>query len=188
MNELTNQIQQIMLPKAALIAYECKTNNYSRSQNYLELRPINEKGRMGAGIPVTYDFMNSLMESYSESMNGIPHGRVPKKHALVRPKKRERKVHLVQPAAGEGDVFQEGSEHLRRDFQYAGNHLCGGARAPECPCLQRKSTRRQYETLPGTLFQRDRLQCLSGIFFTGKATGDGFLWTSGVLGKAFLAQ
>lgn len=67
-----------MLPKAALIAYECKTNEYSRSQSYLELRPINEKGRMGAGIPVTYEFMNSLMESYSESMNGIPHGRIPR--------------------------------------------------------------------------------------------------------------
>ena len=77
MNELTNQIRQIMVPKAALIAYECRNNNYSCSQNYLELHPINEKGRMGAGIPVTYDFMNSLVESYTESMNGIPHGRVP---------------------------------------------------------------------------------------------------------------
>lgn len=67
-----------MLPKAALIAYECKTDEYSRSQNYLELRPINEKGRMEAGIPVTYEFMNSLMESYSENMNGIPHGCIPK--------------------------------------------------------------------------------------------------------------
>lgn len=77
MNELTNQIQQIMLPKAALIAYECQGNGYSQPRNYLELRPINEKGRMGAGIPVTYEFMNSLVESYTESMNGIPHGRIP---------------------------------------------------------------------------------------------------------------
>lgn len=77
MNELTNQIRQIMVPKAALIAYEYESGNYSRSQNYLELRPINEKGRMGAGIPVTYKFMNSLVESYTESMNGIPHGHIP---------------------------------------------------------------------------------------------------------------
>lgn len=100
MNELTNQIQQIMLPKAALIAYECKTNNYSRSQNYLELRPINEKGRMGAGIPVTYNFMNSLMESYSESMNGIPHGRVPKNMLWCDPRKgNERYIWYNPPQA-----------------------------------------------------------------------------------------
>lgn len=77
MNELTNHIQQIMIPKAALIAYECKLDNYSRGQNYLELRPINKEGRMGAGIPVTYKFMNTLLESYSEEMSGIPHGRMP---------------------------------------------------------------------------------------------------------------
>lgn len=77
MNELTNHIQQIMLPKAALIAYEYQGNDYTQPQTYLELRPVNEKGRMGAGIPVTYDFMNSLVESYTESMSGIPHGRIP---------------------------------------------------------------------------------------------------------------
>lgn len=66
-----------MLPKATLIAYECKLDHYSRGQNYLELRPINEQGRMGAGIPVTYEFMNSLLESYTEEMSGVPHGRIP---------------------------------------------------------------------------------------------------------------
>lgn len=66
-----------MLPKAALIAYECKLDHYSRGQNYLELRPINEQGRMGAGIPVTYEFMNTLLESYTEEMSGVPHGRIP---------------------------------------------------------------------------------------------------------------
>ena len=45
MNEMTKQIQQIMYPKAALIAYECETADFSRPQNYLELRPINERGR-----------------------------------------------------------------------------------------------------------------------------------------------
>ena len=38
MNEMTKQIQQIMYPKAALIAYECETADFSRPQNYLELR------------------------------------------------------------------------------------------------------------------------------------------------------
>lgn len=77
MNELSKKIQQTMIPKAALIAYECDTIDYSQSLNYLELRPINAKGQMGAGIPVTYQFMNSLVESYTESMNEIPHGHIP---------------------------------------------------------------------------------------------------------------
>lgn len=70
-------MQQVMLPKAALIAYEYKSDHYSKEQNYLELRPINEQGRMGAGIPVTYEFMNTLLESYTEEMSGVPHGRMP---------------------------------------------------------------------------------------------------------------
>ena len=63
MNELTRKIHGIFRPKAALIAYECG-EGYSRD-SYLELRPINENGRMGAAVPVSYDFMNALVENYS---------------------------------------------------------------------------------------------------------------------------
>ena len=52
MNELTRKIHGIFRPKAALIAYECG-EGYSRDC-YLELRPINENGRMGAAVPVSY--------------------------------------------------------------------------------------------------------------------------------------
>mgnify|MGYP000170473998 CR=1 FL=1 len=76
MNELTKHIQQILVPKAALIAYEYKPDSYSAEQHYLELRPINKEGKMGAGIPVTYKFMNILLESYTEQMSGVPHGRI----------------------------------------------------------------------------------------------------------------
>lgn len=53
MNELTKQLQEIMVPKAALIAYEYQEGHYASGSHYLELRPINKKGRMEAGIPVT---------------------------------------------------------------------------------------------------------------------------------------
>ena len=62
MNELTKQLQEIMVPKAALIAYEYQEGHYASGSHYLELRPINKKGRMEAGIPVTYEFMDSLVE------------------------------------------------------------------------------------------------------------------------------
>lgn len=77
MNELTRQIQGIMIPQAALIAYELQNEVYAKESYYLELRPIDGKGRIRAAVPVTYEFMNALTESFSVEMNGIPHGRIP---------------------------------------------------------------------------------------------------------------
>ena len=71
MNELTKKMQEIMVPKAALIAYEYRESAYATGKNYLELRPINKAGRMEAGIPVTYEFMNALVESYSDGNRRI---------------------------------------------------------------------------------------------------------------------
>ena len=65
MNELTNKLQQVMVPKAALIAYEYRENRYGNGMHYLELHPINDRGRMEAAMPVTYEFMDSLVESYT---------------------------------------------------------------------------------------------------------------------------
>ena len=53
MNELTNKLQQVMVPKAALIAYEYRENRYGNGMHYLELHPINDRGRMEAAMPVT---------------------------------------------------------------------------------------------------------------------------------------
>lgn len=75
MNELTQKIKTVFTPKAALIAYE-----YGRNYNkeyYLELHPINEKGKMGAGIPVTREFMNEIASSYSDTTSQMPHGILP---------------------------------------------------------------------------------------------------------------
>ena len=44
MNELTKKMQEIMVPKAALIAYEYRESTYTTGKNYLELRPINQAG------------------------------------------------------------------------------------------------------------------------------------------------
>ena len=54
MNELTKQLQEIMVPKAALIAYEYQEGHYASGSHYLELRPINKKGRMEAGLSLIH--------------------------------------------------------------------------------------------------------------------------------------
>lgn len=75
MNKLTEKIRTVFTPKAALIAYEYGERHDKK--HYLELRPINEKGKMGVGQPVTHEFMNEIASSYSETMSGIPHGTIP---------------------------------------------------------------------------------------------------------------
>ena len=53
MNELTKKLQLVMVPKAALIAYEYSDGSYGHGTYYLELTPIKDRGRMDAAIPVT---------------------------------------------------------------------------------------------------------------------------------------
>lgn len=45
---------------------------------------------MGAGMPVTYEFMNALMESYTEEMSGIPAGVLPENLLACNPRKDRR--------------------------------------------------------------------------------------------------
>lgn len=74
MNKITTQITAMMQPKAALIAYE----NSQEKSYFLELRTIDDNGKMSGGMPVTYDFMNSIAENFSQVHNGTPYGILPK--------------------------------------------------------------------------------------------------------------
>lgn len=81
-----------MVPKAAIIAYKYEDRRNSDTKYFIELRPIGKSGQMGAGIPVTYEFMNTLLESYTEEMSGIPAGRVPENMLACNPKKDRRNI------------------------------------------------------------------------------------------------
>ena len=72
-NKLTKQINTMLQPRAALIAYS--TNGDDRY--FLELRSIDNEGTMSEGFPVTVEFMNELVKGYSERHSSTPHGRVP---------------------------------------------------------------------------------------------------------------
>lgn len=78
MNELTTKLQEIMVPKAALIAYAYDSGPYNSHDKYhLELRPITPDGRMGAAVPVSHEFIGALADNYSAEVCRIPYGRVP---------------------------------------------------------------------------------------------------------------
>lgn len=112
MNELTRQMQEIMVPKAALIAYEYREGAYMNGKSYLELRPINGSGKMEAGIPVTYEFMNSLVDSYSDERQSIPHGRLPSNMLWCDPRKGHEKYIWYNPP-GKRQMFFKESLNIR---------------------------------------------------------------------------
>lgn len=73
MNKLTEEINTLIHPRAALIAYSSDNNN----GYFLELRAIGKDGKMGEAMPVTFDFMNDIASNYSEAHCGTPFGSIP---------------------------------------------------------------------------------------------------------------
>lgn len=97
MNNLTNDMKKIMTPKAAIIAYQYDDRIKNNCRYFLEMRPIGKSGLMGAGIPVTYEFMNTLMESYTEEMSIVPAGRIPQNMLACNPRKGQERYIWYNP-------------------------------------------------------------------------------------------
>ena len=144
MNELTQNIQKMMVPKAAIIAYKYEDRRNSDTRYFIELRPIGKSGQMGAGIPVTYEFMNTLLESYTEEMSGIPAGRVPENMLACNPRKGQEEylpgiVYHVKN--GSMDVFAfKGKRPMETTplfrapfFNVTGSSVCLGSSSLEKP-------------------------------------------------------
>jgi len=74
-NKLTEEILSMLTPKAALIAYENDTD--LGDKYFLEMRPICEGGAMGAGMPVTYEFLREIAENYAGKNTTTPSGIIP---------------------------------------------------------------------------------------------------------------
>lgn len=72
MNKLTQTIDALLVPKAALIVYEDKFNN-----RFLELRGINKDGKMEEAVPVSVKFLENLAENFLKENSSYPHGILP---------------------------------------------------------------------------------------------------------------
>lgn len=72
-NKLTKEINDILHPRVALIAYTSREGE----SFFVEAREIDGKGKMGEGVPVTVEFMNELVRGYSEYHGNTPYGRIP---------------------------------------------------------------------------------------------------------------
>lgn len=71
MNNTTRLITTSLQPKAALIVYADDNEN-----SFIELREIDNKGKMKEAIPVSLDFLNCIAE-FSKDYSFIPHGILP---------------------------------------------------------------------------------------------------------------
>ena len=74
-NKLTEELLSGLVPQMALIAY--KGEGGMQGNYYLEARRIHYDGKMGEGVPVTYQFMEEIAENYTEAHTGTPFGAVP---------------------------------------------------------------------------------------------------------------
>jgi PRTRC genetic system protein B len=74
-NVLTAEILSMLVPKVALIAYENQTDHGDK--HFLEMRAIGEDGTMGAGVPVTYEFLREIAENYTGVNTVTPSGMIP---------------------------------------------------------------------------------------------------------------
>ena len=183
MNELTQNIQKMMVPKAAIIAYKYEDRRNSDTKYFIELRPIGKSGQMGAGIPVTYEFMNTLLESYTEEMSGIPAGRVPENMLACNPKKGQEEYIWYNPP-GKRQMFF----HKDLNIQDGMFNLPGIVYHVKSVRLQGKTSGGDDSAVPCPVLQRDRFKCLPWQQFFGKATESDFPFPAGILGKTVLAD
>ncbi|MDR2891304.1 MAG: prokaryotic E2 ligase family D protein [Alistipes sp.] len=74
-NILTQELLAMLVPKVALIAYENQTDHGDKY--FLEMRTIGEGGTMGTGVPVTYEFLREISETYAGKNTTTPSGAIP---------------------------------------------------------------------------------------------------------------
>ena len=183
MNELTKNIQKMMVPKAAIVAYKYEDRRNFDTRYFIELRPIGKNGQMGAGIPVTYEFMNSLLESYTEEMSGIPAGRVPENMLACNPRKGQEEYIWYNPP-GKRQMFF----HKDLNIQDGTFNLPCKKRKHGRVRLQGKTSGGDDSAVPCPVLQCDRIKCLPWQQFSGKATEPDFSFPAGILGKTVLAD
>lgn len=122
MNELTKELQQLLVPQAALIAYKKESSPYSSKgqEYYLELHPIGKNGKLKAAIPVSHEFMNLLTENYAINMSCIPYGKIPSNLLWSNSRKGHEKYVWYNPPGRRRMFFRESLNIANGEFNLPG--------------------------------------------------------------------
>lgn len=102
-NKLTKEINDILHPSVALIAYASREGQ----SFFIEAREIDESGMMGEGRPVTVEFMTELVRGYSERHSTTPYGRIPSNLLWCDPRKGSEKYIWYNPPGKRMMFFKE---------------------------------------------------------------------------------
>ena len=102
-NKLTKEINDILHPSVALIAYASREGQ----SFFIEAREIDESGMMGEGRPVTVEFMTELVRGYSERHSATPYGRIPPNLLWCDPRKGSEKYIWYNPPRKRMMFFKE---------------------------------------------------------------------------------
>ena len=121
-NELTRKLRTLLNPRAALIVYAQENNSHRVNDNsyFIEVRDIDESGRMGEGRPVTVEFMNELVRGYSESHSTTPHGRIPSNLLWCDPRKGSEKYIWYNPPQKRMMFFKEALKIENAEYHLPG--------------------------------------------------------------------
>ncbi len=121
-NELTRKLRTLLHPRAALIVYAQENNSHSMNDDsyFVEVRDIDESGRMGEGRPVTVEFMNELVRGYSESHSSIPYGKIPSNLLWCDPRKGSEKYIWYNPPRTRMMFFKEALKIENAEYHLPG--------------------------------------------------------------------
>ena len=121
-NELTRKLRTLLHPRAALIVYAQENNSHSMNDNsyFIEVRNIDESGRMGEGRPVTVEFMNELVRGYSEKHSVTPYGRIPSNLLWCDPRKGSEKYIWYNPPQRRMMFFKEALKIENAEYHLPG--------------------------------------------------------------------
>ena len=115
-NKLTKEINDILHPSVALIAYASREGQ----SFFIEARDIDEKGKMGEGRPVTVEFMTELVRGYSERHSTTPYGRIPPNLLWCDPRKGSEKYIWYNPPRKRMMFFKEALKIENAEYHLPG--------------------------------------------------------------------
>ena len=105
-NKLTEELTSTLKPRAVLVAYQ--SDGPGSNSYYLETRRIHADGRMGAGTPVSWSFLDAIAQNYVDSKGGMPHGALPENFRYSDPRRGSEKYIWSNPPRTRRMFFTKG--------------------------------------------------------------------------------
>ena len=189
-NELTRKLRTLLHPRAALIVYTQENNSHSMNDNsyFIEVRDIDESGRMGEGRPVTVEFMNELVRGYSESHSTTPYGRIPSNLLWCDPRKGSEKYIWYNPPRKRMMFFKEALKIENAEYHLPGIIYEAGENRLNVYAYKDIELTDKTESFCSSVLQCDWSKRLFRFRKNRKAERPDLHESAGVLGEEILAD